>query len=216
MMNATCIDFQIISGLVPTNAKVLDLGCGTGDLLQKLTQEKKISGQGIDLNEKAIYECVEKGLTVFHGDIESGLGEYPDKSFDVVILNQSIQEIKNLRNVFSEALRVGWRVIVGFPNFAFIQSRIQIFLYGKTPVAKHLPYPWHNTPNVHFFTILDFEDYCENETITVLSRHFFHNQKIIRHYPNLFASHSIYELTQAPAQLLAHAAVQPMLDGAGI
>jgi len=145
-------DLQLIASWIDPGAKVLDLGCGEGDLLKLLVDEKKAYVQGIELSEKAIYSCVEKGVSVYHGDIEGGLIGYPDKSFDYVILNQSMQEVKNVDYVAQEALRVGRKIIVGFPNFGFIKARMRLAFSGKVPVTKSLPYRWFDTPNIHFLT----------------------------------------------------------------
>lgn len=209
------LDYQLIAQWVPPYAKVLDLGCGTGDLLETLALQKSVSAQGIELNEEAIYACVEKGITVFHGDIESGLGEYPDKSFEVVILNQSIQEVQHFDFVLQEALRVGWKVIIAFPNFAFISSRIEL-LWGRSPVTKALPYSWHNSPNKHFFSIKDFEKYCVDHTIYILKRAFIRGTHSVHIHPNLFAELGIYEITTNIRQLTAQEQAVIYFDGEGI
>jgi len=121
------LDHKIITNIIASGSKVLDLGCGNGELLDILVRQKNVKVQGIELDEAAIYQCVEKGLSVFHGDIDSGLGEYPDKSFDYVILNQSMQQARKVDFVIQEALRVGEKVIVGFPNFCYIKSRFMFF-----------------------------------------------------------------------------------------
>jgi len=124
------LDHQVIYNIIEHNARVLDLGCGDGELLSLLEQGKNIKGQGVEVDDKAIYKCVEKGLTVFHGDIDSGLIGYPTQAFDYVVLNQTMQEAKKAELVLAEALRVGKKVIVGFPNFASLRARLSIFFGG--------------------------------------------------------------------------------------
>ena len=148
-------------------SSVLDLGCGDGELLALLVREKNVKAQGIEIDEQAIYQCVAKGLSVFHEDIDNGLSEYGDQSFDYVILNQSFQQVKKPDIVLKEALRVGREVIVGFPNFAHYRARLQIFFKGKTPVTPSLPYEWHDTPNLHFLSISDFIEYCHKRNIKI-------------------------------------------------
>ncbi|MBP6943638.1 MAG: methionine biosynthesis protein MetW, partial [Candidatus Omnitrophica bacterium] len=180
-------DHEVIYGIVEPGSRVLDLGCGEGDLLYLLTKGKGVKAQGVELSEAAIYKCVEKGLSVFHGDIDSGLNDYPDRSFDYVILNQSMQEVKKVDFVIDEALRVGGRVIVGFPNFAYWRARLRLFLKGKTPVTYSLPYRWYNTPNLHFLSISDFKEFCADKGITIESEHFLGRNGTSRFLPNIFA-----------------------------
>ncbi|RJO64584.1 MAG: methyltransferase domain-containing protein, partial [Candidatus Omnitrophota bacterium] len=122
-----CLEHRVILEWVELKSSVLDLGCGSGELLYILIKEKQVRGQGIEIDDQAIYNCVAKGLNVFHGDIDSGLAEYSDKSFDYVILNQSLQQVKHLNSVLLDSLRVGKKVIVGFPNFASFAARFQLF-----------------------------------------------------------------------------------------
>jgi len=189
------LDYKIISEIIEPQSKVLDLGCGTGDLLLYLVNEKKVKAQGIELDEAAIYQCVEKGLSVFHGDIDSGLSEYPDKSFDYVILNQSMQELRKIDFSINEALRVGKKVIVGFPNFAYIKGRSMLFFRGKAPITASLPYTWYNTPNLHFLSISDFKDFCREKNIRILSAYYLGENKEVKFWPNLFALNAIFVIS---------------------
>jgi len=180
-------EHRVILGLIESRASVLDLGCGTGELLYILIKEKNVRGQGIEIDEQAIYKCVAKGLNVFHGDIDSGLAEYRDKSFDYVILNQSFQQVKKPDVVLREALRVGKKVIVAFPNFAYYRARLQIFFKGKTPITPSLPYEWCDTPNLHFLSISDFIEYCRKRNINIEESVFIGKNERIKIFPNWFA-----------------------------
>jgi len=191
----TRLDHRIICDFVGSGQNVLDLGCGDGALMSLLAREKEARVQGIELDDEAIHQCVAKGLTVFQGDIESGLVDYPDGSFDVVILNQSMQEVKKVDFVIRESLRVGRRVIVGFPNFAHVRARISLFFLGKTPMTESLPYYWYETPNVRFLSIRDFETYCRSKGMRIVDARFTSNGRIIRFWPNLRARNAIYVLT---------------------
>lgn len=190
------LDHQIISEIISEGAHVLDLGCGEGDLLAHLRQTKKAQVQGIELDENRMHACVEKGLTVLQGDIESGLVDYPGHSFDYVILNQIMQEIKKADFVVQEALRVGRRVIVGFPNFAHWSARLTLFLRGRTPINEALPYYWFETPNVRFLTIRDFIDYCTARKITIEQCYYLGKRGRISRLPNWRAQNAVFVLTQ--------------------
>lgn len=191
------LDFKIISEIVEEGSSVLDLGCGNGELLNLLAAGKRAKTQGIEVREEAIYECVEKGLSVFHGDIEGGLGEYPDNSFDYVILNQSMQETKKIEFVLHESLRVGRKVIIGFPNFAHIRSRFDLFFKGKAPVTPSLPYSWYESPNMHFLSIKDFINYCKKKGIKILKTYYLGENKTVRHFPNLLAPGAIFIISKS-------------------
>ncbi|MDT8284490.1 MAG: methionine biosynthesis protein MetW, partial [Thermovirgaceae bacterium] len=190
------IDHQIICDMIQKGATVLDLGCGDGALMSLLMREKDASVQGIELDAEAVQRCVEKGLTVFQGDIESGLADYPDSSFDDIVLNQSMQEVKKADFIIEESLRVGKRVIVGFPNFAHIRSRATLFFRGKTPVTPSLPYSWAETPNVRFLSIRDFEDFCRGNGLRVLEAIYLGVRRTLTCCPNLFARNAIYVLSR--------------------
>ncbi len=187
-------DHQIILDLVKENSRVLDLGCGNGDLLALLINRKKVQGTGIEIDEQAIYKCMEKGLTVSHGDIDSGLLDYSSKRFDYVILNESLQEVLNPEKVILEALRVGKQVIVGIPNFCHIKARLQIFLRGKVPVTSELPYEWYNTPNLRFLSLKDFHKFCERKDITIDQQRALSGRREINFLPNIFAHTGLYLL----------------------
>lgn len=189
------LDHKVILGMVTEGASVLDLGCGEGELLNLLEKEKKVTGQGIEFSEQAIYSCVEKGLSVYHGDIDTGLSEYGDGSFDYVILNESLQQVWKPGIVLNEALRVGRKVIVGFPNFGHYSVRLQVFFGGRTPVTPSLPFMWYDTPNVHFISISDFEEYCKTRGVSVLDSVFIKKDRVTRILPNLFADIGIFMIS---------------------
>ena len=186
------LEHRVILKWVRQGSSVLDLGCGDGALLDLLVRERGVRAQGIEIDEQAIYQCVAKGLSVFHEDIDHGLSDYSDQSFDYVVLNQSFQQVKKLDIVLKEALRVGREVIIGFPNFAHYQARLQIFFKGKTPITPSLPYEWHDTPNLHFLSISDFIGYCLQRNIKIEKSFFIGEKRRVKMLPNLFALTGIF------------------------
>lgn len=196
MENNIQLDHKVILDLVNSQSSVLDLGCGSGDLLYLLVKEKKARVQGIEIDDQAIYKCVAKGLNVFHGDIDTGLTEFRNKSFDYVILNQSMQQILHVDKVLTDALRVGKNVIVGFPNFAYYKFRLQMFFKGRAPVTASLPYQWYETPNLHFLSITDFKNYCRSKKINIKRSICIGEKKKALFFPNLFAQTGIFLITK--------------------
>ena len=183
---------QDVAALVPQGSSVLDLGCGDGALLQLLTATRGCHGSGIEIDDDAILACVAKGLSVVHADLEQGLAEHGDQSVDVVILNQSVQQLRQVDQVLQDALRVGRQVLVGFPNFAHWSVRVEVFFRGRTPVTPGLPYQWYQTPNVHFFSVDDFEAWCGLRGVRILDKVFL-DQGHRRHlWPNLLARDGVY------------------------
>jgi len=194
--DSIALDHQVIYQIIEPGCRVLDLGCGSGDLLYLLAKEKDAKVQGIEIDDSAIYKCVEKGLSVFHGDIDSGLSDYPDQSFDYVVLNQSMQQVKKVDFVLDEALRVGRKVIVGFPNFTSIRARLMFFFRGKAPITPSLPYRWYDTPNLHFLSISDFQDFCRQKKIRILSAHYLGKRRLVKAWPNLLGLNAIFVIAK--------------------
>ncbi len=190
------IEHRIISGWVSEGASILDLGCGDGELLILLIQDRKVRAQGIELNEQAIHSCVAAGLSVFQEAIDTGLSEYSDRSFDYVILNQTLQQVKKPDFALTEALRVSKKVIVGFPNFCYFTARFQIFFRGKVPVTPSLPYEWYDTPNLHFLSISDFRNYCKNKGIKIEGSAFVRKNRKVTFLSNVFGEIGLFLLSK--------------------
>jgi methionine biosynthesis protein MetW len=155
------IDLLLIAGMVAQNARVLDVGCGTGELLKLLEEQKQVDGRGIELSQSGVNFCVAKGLSVIQGDADSDLANYPDLAFDYAILSRTLQATRRPKEVLEELLRIARHVIVSFPNFGHWKIRLQILFKGRMPMTWNLPESWYETPNIHFCTIRDFRDLCE-------------------------------------------------------
>jgi len=160
-------EFKIISDLIETNMRVLDVGCGDGTLMEFLKNNKKIDIRGIEISKNNVQQCIGKGLTVIEGDAEKDLSQFPDGSFDFVILSQTLQAFLNPEKVISELLRVGKKAIVTIPNFGYWKVRLHLLIKGTMPVTRTLPDEWYNTPNLHMCTIKDFFNFCENRKINL-------------------------------------------------
>ena len=158
-------EFKIISDLLPNNSRVLDVGCGDGTLMKFLSKEKNIDVRGLELNEENVNTCISKGLSVIEGNAENELGQFPDKSFDFVILSQTLQAFYKPVTVLDQLLRIGKASIVSIPNFGYWKVRASLLFFGRMPVTNSLPYKWYNTPNLHMCTIKDFYELCESKNI---------------------------------------------------
>ena len=162
------IQDDVLAGLIELNSKVLDVGCGDGNLLLYLKKNKRIDGRGIEINQKNVQECLAKGLAVVEGDAEKDLINYPNRSFDTAILNQAIQQFYEPRKVLNELLRIAEKAIITIPNFGYWKVRLNLLLTGTMPVTKTLPYSWYNTPNLHMSSIKDFYNLCNLDNIKVI------------------------------------------------
>ena len=149
-------EFKIISDLIDENSHVLDVGCGDGILMEYLVKEKKVNIRGIEISKTKVQNCIAKGLTIIEGNAEEDLKQFPDKSFDYVVLSQTLQAFLNPEKVINELLRIGKQAIVTIPNFGYWKIRLHLLLKGTMPVTKTLPDEWYNTPNIHLCTIKDF------------------------------------------------------------
>jgi homoserine O-acetyltransferase len=190
----TRVDYELIESLIEAGGTVLDVGCGDGELLANLAVDKSIKGEGIELRQELVLACVNRGLAVIQRDIERGLAGYADKSFDYVILSQTVQTLKDPEKVFTELLRVGRKVIVSFPNFAHWWCRVQLLLKGKAPVTKQLPFAWHDSANIHFLSLKDFDEFCEKLGVRIEKKIplIKTRTRAVRLAPNLFAEQVIY------------------------
>ena len=162
------IQDDVLAGLIDINSKVLDVGCGDGNLLLYLKRNKRIDGRGLEINQKNVQECLAKGLAVVEGDAEKDLVNYPNQSFDIAILNQAIQQFYEPRKVLNELLRIAKQAIITIPNFGYWKVRLNLLVTGTMPVTKTLPHSWYDTTNLHMSSIKDFYNLCSLDNINVI------------------------------------------------
>jgi homoserine O-acetyltransferase/O-succinyltransferase len=194
----TRVDYELIESLIEPDSTVLDVGCGNGQLLANLIHDKNIKGDGIEIEQNFVLDCVCRRLPIIQQDIENGFEYYADDSFDYVILSQTVQTVQNPEKVFEELLRVGKKVIVSFPNFANWRCRLQLLFDGCAPVTKQLPFNWQNSPNIHCLSIKDFDRFCRKLNVKVERKIPLIKTSLnpVKFAPNLFAEQAIYVISK--------------------
>ena len=191
-------DLQIIADWIAPHTRVLDLGCGEGELLFYLKTHKQVIGAGIEHREARVAQCIQKGLTVLQGDINAEIGDYPDNAFDYVVLSQTLQQVYEPAKLIVSMLRIGKRGIVSFPNFSHWGVRLQVLLSGFAPVTRQLPYQWYNTPNIRVITLKDFRRFSRQVGFRIIKEVAINTQNEDRHgmithaLPNLRATYGIF------------------------
>jgi methionine biosynthesis protein MetW len=189
-------EIEVISGWIAPKARVLDLGCGDGRLLQHLWQSKQAPGYGVEIDDAHVLECIRNDVNVLQMDLEDGLSAFRDGSFDSVILSETLQAIHRQEPLLKDMLRVGREAIVSFPNFGYWKARMQIAFAGHMPVSKELPYQWYDTPNVHHCTLIDFEALCAKLGIRILERVVLRDGSPVAVLPNLLGSLAVYRISE--------------------
>jgi methionine biosynthesis protein MetW len=187
-------DFAAIAQCISRDAHVLDLGCGDGTLLKYLQQSRGVTGYGVEIDDGNVLACVNNGVNVIQGDLERGLAEFADGSFDFVVLSQTLQAMRNTERIVREMLRVGRAGIVTFPNFGHWKNRLQI-LRGRMPVSDRLPFEWFDTPNIHLCTVADFERFCGERGIRIVSRAVLSSGRPVQVLPNLLGELAVYHFS---------------------
>ena len=185
-------DYAIIGELVEPDSKVLDLGCGEGELLQWLAENKNVEGRGIEIDGPKVQRAIARGVSVYQGDIDAGLSGYPDASFDYIILSQTLQETRRPLGVLREMLRVGRHAIVTFPNFGHWSVRLAMLATGRSPRTQSFPHEWYNSPNIHFLTIRDFEILARDQGWTVDRKIFISGRRVGTLFANLMAEVAVF------------------------
>ncbi len=192
-------DLDIIQDWIPAGSRVLDLGCGNGELLAWLREHKQVSGYGLEIDPDNIARCIERGVNVIEQDLDKGLGNFASNSFDVVLMTQALQAVDRPDQVLREMLRIGRQCIITFPNFGHWRCRWYLASRGRMPVSEFLPYTWYDPPNIHFCTFKDFEALCREQNIRVLDRlavdHQHRDSLLSRLWPNLLGEIGIYRVS---------------------
>lgn len=195
-------DLEIIADLIEPGARVLDLGCGTGELLEHLQRERQVTGYGLDNDVDNITACLEKGVNVVDYDLDYGLEPFGDDTFDMVVMTETLQAVRRPDRLLREMLRIGRQCIVTFPNFGHWRLRLGLAVTGHMPVSRHLPYRWFDTPNIHLCTFADFEDLCRELDLTIIERFVvdrdYRTSPLINTWPNLFGVIAYYRLGRQP------------------
>lgn len=187
-------DLQMIFDWITPNSRVLDLGCGDGELLAALVRHKNCQGYGLEINTNSVLAAMQRGINVIQADLEAGLQHFNDNSFDIIVLSQTIQSMQNTENILQEMKRVAAEAIVTFPNFGYWRNRLQIALGGHMPVSERMPYQWYNTPNIHWCTLQDFDKLCAQNHLKILQRAVMSGNKRISLWPNLLGSLAFYRV----------------------
>ncbi len=189
-------DFAVIAGWVEPGHRVLDLGCGDGSLLKLLIEQKGVRGWGVEIDDANILAAIRNGINVIQGNLEHGLTGFADQAFDHVVLSRTLQTVRHTQGILGEMLRVGREAVVSFPNFAYWKNR-QAVLNGRMPVSEDLPYEWYDSPNVRFFTLLDFEALCAEMGIVIRERQVLDERgRIVTEEPNFLGSLAVYRVTR--------------------
>lgn len=196
-------DLAHIAELINANARVLDLGCGEGDLLAHLQETKSVNGYGLDVDPENIRTCLGKGVNVIEQNLDDGLANFPDSSFDMVVMTETLQSVRAPDHMLTEMLRIGEECIVTFPNFGHWRCRTQLITKGQMPVANHLPHSWFDTPNIHLCTFKDFEQLCRDLGLKIIQRRVvspkYNEASWISIWPNLLGTTAFYRLGRPDA-----------------
>jgi len=187
-------DFSVIAEIIQPRSRVLDLGCGEGELLAWLVENKNVMARGVEISAAQVRKAIGRGVSAYQGDIDEGLADYPSKAFDYVILSQTLQETHAPLQVLKEMLRVGRRAIISFPNFGHWTMRRAMLFTGQAPKTKLFPYDWYNSPNIHFLSINDFEDLCRDNGFPIEKRYFLSGATRVTILPNLLAQTAVFLL----------------------